>query len=220
MRIGAATSTGVSAAIRDVDARKTPASMRDIRAALARALESATGRPPSSQTVDVLAAQVSLETAHGGSMYNFNFGGIKGASPQGETANYLTREVLDGRDVHLKQGFRAYESLDEGARDYVSVLRARFPQAYTQATSGNVDAFAHALKESHYYTAPEQQYAAGLRAAAGAGSFSAPAAQSPAPVEPVPSLPSSLATSAELTRVLDAIAGATARITEPDANDG
>ena len=183
--------------------------MGDIRAALTRALESSTGRRPSGRTVDVLAAQVALETAHGNAMYNFNFGGIKGASPQGETANYLTREVIDGRDVRLPQGFRAYGSLDEGARDYVSVLSARFPQAYAQAVAGNVDGFAHALKASHYYTAAEDQYAAGLRAAVGS-----PATQN-ASVQTLQQVPSDLATSAELTRVLDAIASTAARIADP-----
>ena len=142
-------------------------------------------------------------------MYNFNFGGIKGASPSGETANYMTREVIGGRDVHLPQGFRAYASLDEGARDYVAVLRARFPQAYAQAVAGNVDGFAHALKESRYYTASEDQYAAGLRAAAGIQG------QREAPAAPIQPLPGGLATSAELTRVLDAIASTAAQIADP-----
>ena len=195
--------------VRQVEARRTSSSMGDIRAALTRALESATGRRPSGRTVDVLAAQVALETARGDAMYNFNFGGIKGASPRGETANYMTREVVGGRDVHLRQGFRAYASLDEGARDYVAVLRARFPQAYAQAVAGNVDGFAHALKESHYYTAAEDQYAAGLRAAAGIQGHTE---ATPAPIQ---ALPSGLATSAELTRVLDAIASTAAQIADP-----
>ncbi|MBV9946024.1 MAG: glucosaminidase domain-containing protein [Myxococcales bacterium] len=226
MRIGAAPSAaGAGAPVRDVEARRTPASMGDIRVALARAIESSTGKKPDSRTVDVLAAQVSLETAHGGAMFNYNFGGIKGASPRGESANYLTREVVDGRDVHLQQGFRAYESLDEGARDYIAVLRNRFPQAYTQATAGNVDGFAHALKQSHYFTAPEAEYAAGLRAAA--GSVGAGAAPKSPGIEPVPSLHQGaagagapgLATSEELSRVLDAIALSAVQIAEPEAKD-
>src|ERR1700759_2336251 len=132
MRIGSV-GTGTSAqgsggTTRQVDARRTPTSMSDIRVALSRALQSATGAPPRSSTLDVLTAQVSLETAHGSSMYNYNFGGIKGASPQGDTAHYNTREVIDGKSITLDQGFRAYGSIDEGARDYVSVLQARFPQ--------------------------------------------------------------------------------------------
>jgi hypothetical protein len=213
MRIGAGPSASLG--VREVDAHRTPATMGDIRGALTRALQSSTGSTPSSRTVDVLAAQVSLETAHGGAMYNFNFGGIKGASPQGETANYMTREVYNGQSVTLQQGFRAYQSIDQGANDYVSVLRTRFPQAYQQAIAGNVDGFAHALKQSHYFTAPEDQYASGLRAAAGL-----PAGNAPTPTQAAPtSLPDSLATSAQLSRVLDAIASTSVRIADPDPVD-
>jgi flagellum-specific peptidoglycan hydrolase FlgJ len=209
MRIGLEPSTaGAQPSVREVQAQRTPASMGAIRAALSRALEAATGRRPSGHTVEVLAAQVSLETAHGDSMYNFNFGGIKGASQHGDTANYMTREVVGGHELRLQQGFRAYGSLDEGARDYVSVLSTRFPQAYAQAAVGNVNGFAHALKQSHYFTASEDQYAAGLRSAAGQSA----GAPSLAPIEAVPT---GLATSAELSRVLDAIASTAVQIAEP-----
>lgn len=185
--------------------------MGQIRTALGRAFESTTGRRPSETTLDVLSAQVSLETAHGDAMFNFNFGGIKGASPAGETANYMTREVIGGGEVRLQQGFRAYRSIDEGARDYVGVLRARFPHAFTRAVAGDLDGFAHALKESHYYTAAEGEYAAGLRAAAGLSKGS----DTPAPLRAVPDL----VTSAELSRVLDAIASTAARIADPTPKD-
>jgi hypothetical protein len=208
MRIGVESLAAARPPVREVQAQRTPASMGQIRAALGRALEAQTGRRPNGRTVDVLAAQVSLETAHGESMYNFNFGGIKGASQRGDTANCMTSEVVGGQEVHLQQGFRAYGSLDEGARDYISVLSTRFPQAYAQAASGNVDGFAHALKQSHYFTASEDQYAAGLRSAVGQ-SVGGPA---PAPIEPVPT---GLATSAELSRVLDALASTAAQIADP-----
>lgn len=208
MRLGNGPS-GISApsTARGIEPRRTPSSMSQVRAALGRALESATGRRPGERTLDVLSAQVSLETAHGDSMFNFNFGGIKGTAPTGETANCMTREVIGGREVRLEQGFRAYRSLDDGARDYVGVLRTRFPQAFARAMAGDVDGFAHALKQSRYYTAPEDQYAAGLRAAAGLPK----AGGTPEPLKGVPAL----ATSAELSRVLDAIASTAARIADP-----
>ncbi len=118
--------------------------------------------------------------------------------------------MLDGHDVTLKQGFRAYSSLSEGANDYINVLRGRFPQAFGLAVAGNVDGFAHALKQAHYYTADEGQYARGLRAAVGMPTSPNVAA---APVEAVPT---GLATSAELSRVLDVIASTAARIADPD----
>lgn len=190
--------------------------MSDIRASLARALQSATGRPAKASEVDVLAAQVSLETAHGASMYNYNFGGIKGASPEGATAHYLTHEVVGGSTVTVDQGFRAYSSLDAGARDYVSVMQARFPQALAHASSGDVDGFAHALKQAHYYTAPEGEYASGLRSAY--GNVSRPASTG----APSTGSTGAVASSTEfsdvdaISRVLDAVASSSARIAAPD----
>jgi len=185
--------------------------MSDVRAALSRAVQAATGSAPSAQTLDVLSAQVSLETAHGGAMYNFNFGGIKGQSPSGQTAHYMTHEVLNGKDTTLQQGFRAYSSLDAGAKDYVSVLRSRFPQAFGQAMAGSVDGFAHALKQAGYYTASEQSYTSGLRAAAGLPAESATSTTAVASSTSV----STYSTSADLSRVLDAIAASATRIAEP-----
>jgi flagellar protein FlgJ len=209
MRITGIPSTPTAARATEVEAKRTPASMQQIRAALSRAVQAVTGRSPSADALDVLQSQVSLETAHGSQMFNFNFGGIKGASPSGTTASYMTHEVLGGQDVTLSQGFRAYGSLDEGARDYVSTLQTRFPAAFAQAAHGSVDGFAHALKASHYYTASEASYDAGLRAAGGL-----------APAAPAPTLASTgssdFSTSEELSRVLDAVAASAARIAAPD----
>jgi hypothetical protein len=184
--------------------------MGQVRAALGRALQATTGRTPTARTLDVLSAQVSLETAHGAQMYNFNFGGIKGVSPRGETANTMTHEVLDGQDVHISQGFRAYGSIDEGARDYVAVLNARFPGALAQAKAGDLGGFAHALKQAHYYTASERDYAAGLQAAQPSGPGEASAAQ------PVPA---GFSTSVELSRVIDAVSSSAVHIADPDPQD-
>jgi hypothetical protein len=184
--------------------------MGEIRAALGRALQATTGRAASGKTLDVLSAQVSLETAHGTQMYNYNFGGIKGVSPHGETANYMTHEVMDGQNVALSQGFRAYRSLDEGAKDYVAVLQARFPGALSSATHGDLGGFAHALKEAHYYTASEKEYAAGLQAAAPASSGTGPAQS------PIEAPATEFSTSAELSRVIDAVSATAVHIADPE----
>ena len=191
-----------------VPARRTPASMEDIRASLSRAVESVTGRRATARTVGVLASPVSLETAGGSQMFNFNFGGIKGAAPGGATASYMTREVLDGTSVHIQQGFRAYGSLDEGARDYVSLVRSRFPQAFHSAAAGDLDGFAHALKQAHYYTAPESEYAAGLRSTAAAAGA-------------LPSAPTTdgYGTTADLARMVDVVLASASRIADPSPQD-
>lgn len=156
-----------SAPAREVEPKLTAVSRDDLRAAIGRAHQRVTGRSASPATLDILTAHASLETASGARMFNFNFGGIKGASPTGETARCKTHEIIDGKDVTIRDGFRAYRSLDDGAVDYVKLMHARFPGAVAEAERGNVDGFAHSLKASRYYTADEGAYAAALRGLSG-----------------------------------------------------
>lgn len=164
--IGGASVNHASAA-REVEAKRTQVTPDDIRGAIARAHVKVTGRAASAATVDVLTAQASLETASGGRMYNYNFGGIKGKGPSGETAKLRTHEVIDGKEIEIKDGFRAYKTLDEGATDYVKLIKDRFPGAMQAAERGDTDGFAHALKKSGYYTADEKDYAHGLKSLMG-----------------------------------------------------
>src|SRR6187200_465774 len=121
--------TRATHAARDVSPTRTPVSREELRAAIGRAHEKVTGRAPSAGLLDTLTAHASLETGSGSNMYNYNFGGIKGAGPSGETARCRTREVQGGREVEVRDGFRAYRSLDEGATDYVRLMRDRFGAA-------------------------------------------------------------------------------------------
>ena len=167
MKVGSTTPAQHAVASREVEPKRTQVSQGEIRDAIARAHTKVTGRAASGAALDVLTAQASLETASGGRMYNYNFGGIKGSSSSGETAKLRTHEVLGGKDVEIRDGFRAYRSLDEGATDYVRLIKDRFPGAMAQAERGDVDGFAKALKQSGYYTAPEKDYASGLRSLMG-----------------------------------------------------
>lgn len=169
MRVGP--SQGVASApavVRQVAPQQTKVTRADLRAAIGRALERTDGQRPPAQLVDVLTAHASLETASGDRMYNFNFGGIKGASPSGCTAACRTREVVNGKEIVIRDGFRAYASLDEGALDYVRTMKTRFGAALAPAARGDVAGFASALKRSHYYTASEADYARGLTSLMGA----------------------------------------------------
>lgn len=143
---------------REVEVKRTAVSRPEIRASIAKAFEKVRGHVASEATLDILTAQASLETANGSKMNNFNFAGIKGQGPTGLTAKYKTFEILDGKQVDLVDGFRAYESLDQGAVDYVNVLGARFGNALSRAEVGDVTGFAHELKRSGYYTASEDSY--------------------------------------------------------------
>jgi hypothetical protein len=56
--------------------------------------------------------------------------------------------------------FAAFECLEAGARDYVGLLRGRFPEAYAAAELGDGTAFVKALKARGYFTATLGQYLA------------------------------------------------------------
>lgn len=171
-------SAGEGAPPREVAPQRTPHDRAELRAAIARALERVDGRRPDAATVDLLTAQASLETGSGAQMYNFNFGGIKGRAPDGGIARCRTKEVVDGREVTIRDGFRAYASLDDGAVDYVRTMRQRFGAAMTFAAKGDAPGFAHALKQAHYYTASEDDYARALQRLSGTAAPAARAAAS------------------------------------------
>lgn len=169
MRVGSpAHVERAASSARQVEPQRTPVTRADLRAAISRALERTDGQRPAAELVNVLTAHASLETASGDRMYNFNFGGIKGASASGTTAVCRTHEVLGGKDVVIKDGFRAYGSLDEGALDYVRTMKSRFGGALAPAARGDVTGFASALKKAHYYTAAEADYSRGLTLLMGA----------------------------------------------------
>lgn len=201
-----------------VEPELTPVSRVDLRSAIARAHEKLTGHTATPALLDTLTAQASLETSSGGRMYNYNFGGIKGVGPTGETATCRTKEVLGGREVEVRDGFRAYRSLDEGALDYVRLMRDRFGGAMGRAEAGDVDGFAHALKQAHYYTADESKYASALRALTGTkGEATSHAVTSTSSAQPFGG--SSFPDSVELGRVIDAIARHPVTASDVDADD-
>lgn len=198
-----------------VATQHTPVTVAQMRAAIAKAYQTLNGHAPPPGTVDILTAQAALETGNGTKMNNFNFGGIKGHSPSGQTAHYMTREVLNGKSVHLQQGFRAYRSLDEGAIDFVSTLQSHFGGAMAQAQRGSIDGFAGALKSAGYYTASESEYASALHALA-------PSVSSPTALQAIDtstvgasSAGANFPTSDTVARVLDAVAASTGRIASP-----
>ena len=205
----------------EVEPQRTQVSRADLRGAIGRAHQTLTGHAATPAFLDVLTAHASLETGSGRQMYNYNFGGIKGASPAGETARCRTKEVVSGQEVEVRDGFRAYRSLDEGAVDYVRLMRDRFGAAALHAERGDVDGFAHALKQARYYTADESKYASALRGLSGkTDALAAPATQACLRIEA--SSAAVFPDSFELGRVLDASARQprTARTDEGDPDDG
>jgi hypothetical protein len=144
----------------------TPMRGGDAAEAISSAYTSVMGAPPSKATLAVLVSQWSLETGGGRAMMDYNFGGIKGRSPGGQSVSYPTTEG-SGADVRsVVDSFRAYGSAREGALDYVRLLRDHFPNALAQAKAGNPAGFAHALKSKGYFTGSEKAYSEAISSTA------------------------------------------------------
>lgn len=223
MKVGSSVSTAMTPAVErrqrtEVEVQRTPVSRADLRAAIGRAHQKLTGHAAPAALLDTLTAHASLETGSGAQMYNYNFGGIKGTSPSGETARMRTREVIEGREIEVRDGFRSYRSLDDGALDYVRLMRDRFGGAVARAEVGDVDGFAHALKQARYYTADESKYASALRGL----STTTGEAASPATIDARSRITTAAAVfpdTFELGRVLDAIARHPTRVEETDGDE-
>ena len=144
----------------------TPMRAADAAAAISSAYQSVVGAPPSKATLAILVSQWSLETGGGRAMIDYNFGGIKGRSPSGQSVSYPTTEGSGDKARSVVDSFRAYGSAREGAVDYVRLLRDHFPSALSQARAGNPAGFAHALKSGGYFTGSEKTYSAAISAMA------------------------------------------------------
>ncbi|MCA9642042.1 MAG: glucosaminidase domain-containing protein [Polyangiaceae bacterium] len=142
----------------EVAAVRTRLSGEQAAEALSSAWESIHGEKPSKETLSILTAQWAHETGRGGSMYNYNFGGIKGSSPEGLSTSLRTREGWGKSEVTIRDSFRAYSTAEAGARDYLELLGARYGSALESAKAGDAEGFVHNLKSRGYFTGNEQAY--------------------------------------------------------------
>ena len=143
---------------RTIAAATTHLSGSEAAASLSAAYQNVFHEAPPPQTLRVLVAQWSHETGGGRAMMNYNFGGIKGSSPSGLSAAYLTTEGQGNSTVKITDRFRAYGSAIEGATDYVKFLSTRFSGAMAEARQGDAEGFVRALKKGGYFTGSEEDY--------------------------------------------------------------
>jgi hypothetical protein len=184
-----------------VAATRTKLDGEQAAAALSRAYENVTGRPPSEKTLSLLTAQWAHETGRGASMFNFNFGGIKGVGPSGMSTAQRTREGWGETERVIVDKFRAYRTAEEGATDYVRLLAKRYPDAVQAAERGDAAGFVRGLKARGYFTGNEGAYLRsvqslatvaqerGFTAIGGAGSVLALSARHVAAARPAPAAP-------------------------------
>ena len=63
----------------------------------------------------------------------------------------------------MRERFRAYPSPQDGADDYVRLLRQRYPDAFQAVRDGDVVAFVRELKRKDYFTEDAASYEASMR---------------------------------------------------------
>lgn len=148
----------------EVEATRTPLTGSEAAQQLRLAYERLTGQTPSEQALQVLTAHWAHETGNGQSMFNYNFGGIRGRSSSGRSYVWATHE---GSGIHSRIGngrFRAHLSAEEGAADYLSLLARKYPEALEAVERGDVSDFAQSLKRGGYFTGDEETYVSAVRA--------------------------------------------------------
>lgn len=72
------------------------------------------------------------------------------------------RRIVNFYPPNPASRFRAFDSIEEGALDYLSILADRFASAWRYLADGDAPGFAAALHRARYYTADPKAYAAGL----------------------------------------------------------
>lgn len=110
----------------------------------------------------VLVAQAALETGWGQKMIQHEDGssannlfGIKADQRwQGNSANTVTHEYVDGTAIKISAQFRAYQSLEDSVEDYLSFVSEsdRYHQAIANAKDPNL--YLQALQDAGYATDP------------------------------------------------------------------
>lgn len=141
-----------------VEAQRTPITASDAKEAIGRAYEALTGQPLDAAGKNILTAQWAHETGHGASMYNYNFGGIKGTGPTGLSVLQRTTEGYGTGSRRIIDQFAAYGTVDEGAKDYVRLLLNRYGGAVSAAQRGDASGFVRGLKQKGYFTGDPAAY--------------------------------------------------------------
>lgn len=137
---------------------RTPLAPAAAAGELRQAYTRLTGQAPSRRTLSILWAQWALETGRGRSMVGHNFGGLKGASPNGKSGVYWTTEGHGADATRIRSRFRAYDSPAEGADDYLRTLQERYPEALEGAIAESPDGFVRGLQQRRYFTADPAEY--------------------------------------------------------------
>lgn len=147
-----------------VDNQLTQLAPTEAAGALSDGYLKVTGRRPTWAILLLLIAQSALETGNWQFIHNFNFGNVRGESPDGLYTSFKAGEVENGKEVTLEAGdprnkFRAYRTAADGAADYIRALRDK-PHWWAGLHTGTIDGFIKGLTTyPAYFTANATRYA-------------------------------------------------------------
>lgn len=145
---------------------RTEVSTSQMVQAIKEAWQELFGSIPTKSQIALILSQNALETGHRKNMWNYNVGNItdNGKSRFDYFDDLVTDEQVKPKvwkKMRLK--YRAYPSLKEGVKDYLSFLKnKRYAKAWQHLIHTNPVEFSKALKEAGYYTADEQKYTQSL----------------------------------------------------------
>jgi flagellum-specific peptidoglycan hydrolase FlgJ len=146
------------------EAKKTPISTVEFVESARRIIPNVFGSEFPNEAIALFWAQWALETGKGKHCYNYNLGNIK-QFDRSKPLHMLDHvwEIINGEKKIFPKGhpqtwFRAYENLDEGMYDYLSLLKYRYKSSIEGAKEGDPVKFVSMLKKYGYFTANEQEY--------------------------------------------------------------
>ena len=150
-----------------VPQQTTPVSEADVVSAFINVANQLWGITLTKPQLSLIVAQNNLETDNRKAMHNYNIGNITHVPGDGFDYYLGGDKTRDAQGnwvpTHLK--FRSYDTLEDGAKDYLKNLHARGGGAVWQSIlQADPAAFAQSLKKTHYYEADESQYEAGIKA--------------------------------------------------------
>jgi Transglutaminase-like superfamily len=134
------------------------------RPILIQAWQNLFGTSPSVAALQMVGGQASLETVYGygwsaasGGQGSNNWGAVDWTPASSNDYFESTDHDAQGNTISVK--FKKYDTPLDGATDFLNQALIVRPLAMNEVDTGNATAYADALRRSHYFVAPTDQYA-------------------------------------------------------------
>jgi flagellum-specific peptidoglycan hydrolase FlgJ len=137
----------------------TPLRVPDLYVALGAAWRDEFNTVPARRSLLIVLAQWAEETGRGAACHNWNLGNVRHVDGDGcDWFELRVWENVHGTKVWGIGRFRAFGSLDEGARAHLRFLREHYASAWLAVLTGSPADFVHMCKMHGYFTGDEGDY--------------------------------------------------------------